>query len=328
MAKSVLITGIAGQDGSYLAELLLSQGYEVHGMVLRVELEEPEHRLYRLTPILERIQLHADSLESHSRVFSLIDAVKPTECYHLAAQSFMSYSIEDAFSTFDTNINGTLHLLSAIQARSPETRFCFAASSEVFGNVRESPQTEQTPFYPRSPYGISKVTGLEIVRNFRKAYGLFACTGILFNHESPRRRAEFVTRKITSAVARIQAGREKVLTLGNLDAQRDWGFAGDTVRAMQLMLQHREPDDFVIATGETHSVREFAELAFRRAGLDAKDHVSVDEKFCRPAEVELLRGDASKARAKLGWVPTVNFEELVHMMVDSDLTAFAEGRLS
>ncbi len=326
MAKSALITGITGQDGSYLAELLLAQGYEVHGMVRRVALETPEHRLYRLLPILDRIHLHAGSLESHPSVFSVIDQVRPTECYHLAAQSFVSYSFEDAFSTFGTNINGTLHLLSAIKDRSPDTRFYFAATSEMFGKVRESPQTELTPFHPRSPYGISKVTGFDIVRNYREAYGMFACSGILFNHESPRRGFEFVTRKITSSVARIKAGREKSVSLGNLDARRDWGFAGDYVRAMKLMLEQESPDDFVIATGQTHSVREFCGAAFSRAGLDYRDHVVVDERFYRPAEVELLRGNSEKARTQLGWSPTVMFEQLVQMMVDSDLAAFAEGR--
>jgi GDPmannose 4,6-dehydratase len=326
MSKSALITGITGQDGSYLAELLLNQGYEVHGMVRRVALEAPEHRLQRLRPILDRITLHAGSLESFASVFSIIDKVKPTECYHLAAQSFVSYSFEDAFSTFDTNINGTLHLLSAIKDRSPSTRLYFAATSEMFGRVRETPQTELTPFHPRSPYGISKVTGFDLVRNFRESYNLFACSGILFNHESPRRGFEFVTRKITSTVARIKAGREKTLALGNLEPRRDWGFAGDYVRAIKLMLEQTEPDDFVIATGETHSVEEFARLAFQRVGLDWREHVVIDQTYYRPAEVALLQGDASKARQKLGWSPTVGFKDLVAMMVDADVASLREGR--
>jgi GDPmannose 4,6-dehydratase len=249
MPKRALITGITGQDGSYLAELLLERGYEVHGMVRRVALEAPEHRLWRLKNVLDRITLHSGSLESYASIFSVVENLKPDECYHLAAQSFVSYSFEDAFSTLDANINGTLHLLSAIKERSPRTRFYFAATSEMFGLVTESPQNEDTPFHPRSPYGISKVAGFHLVRNYREAHGLFACDGILFNHESPRRGFEFVTRKITSAVARIKAGREQQVRLGNLDAQRDWGFAGDYVEAMWMMLQEDEPNDYVIATG-------------------------------------------------------------------------------
>jgi len=325
--KSALITGITGQDGSYLAELLLDKGYEVHGMVRRVALEAPEHRLQRLRRILDRITLHAGSLESHATIFSLIDKLKPTECYHLAAQSFVSYSFEDAFSTFDTNINGTLHLLSAIKDRSPKTRFYFAATSEMFGKASETPQRETTPFHPRSPYGISKVTGFNVVQNFRESYGLFACSGILFNHESPRRGFEFVTRKITSTVARIKKGQETKLYLGNLEPRRDWGFAGEYVRAMVLMLQKDEPDDYVVATGETHSVRDFAQLAFERVGLDWRDHVVIDQKFYRPTEVFALQGDSSKARQRLGWAPTVGFAELVAMMVDADLAAISAGSL-
>jgi GDPmannose 4,6-dehydratase len=326
MPKSALITGITGQDGSYLAELLLAQGYEVHGMVRRVALEAPEHRLHRLRPILDRITLHPGSLESYASVFSIIDKLKPTECYHLAAQSFVNYSFEDAFSTFDTNINGTLHLLSAIQYRSPSTRFYFAATSEMFGKVTMVPQNESTPFHPRSPYGISKVTGFDLVRNFRESYGLFAASGILFNHESPRRGFEFVTRKITSTVARIKAGREKTLALGNLEPRRDWGFAGDYVRAIKLIVEQNEPDDFVIATGQTHSVQDFAARAFARVGLDWREHVVIDKRFYRPAEVALLQGDSSKARKKLGWAPTVGFDELVSMMVDADVEGLREGR--
>ncbi|HEX9296640.1 MAG TPA: GDP-mannose 4,6-dehydratase [Polyangiaceae bacterium] len=326
MSKTALITGITGQDGSYLAELLLDQGYEVHGMVRRVALEAPEYRLHRLRGILDRVTLHAGSLESHASIFSLVDKLKPGECYHLAAQSFVNYSFEDAFSTFDTNINGTLHLLSSIKDRSPGTRFYFAATSEMFGKSSETPQRESTPFHPRSPYGISKVTGFDVVRNFRESYNLFACSGILFNHESPRRGFEFVTRKITSSVARIKAGLQQTVALGNLEPRRDWGFAGDYVRAMKLMLEQQEPDDYVVATGETHSVRDFAELAFARVGLDWKDHVVIDERFYRPAEVAVLQGDSSKARKKLGWTPTVNFKQLVEMMVDADMAGLAEGR--
>ncbi len=327
MTKRALITGITGQDGSYLAEFLLERGYEVHGMVRRVAFEAPQHRLFRLNHIVDRVSLHAASLESYASIFALVERLKPDECYHLAAQSFVSYSFEDAFSTLDTNIDGTLYLLSAIKERSPHTRFYFAATSEMFGLVNESPQNEETPFHPRSPYGISKVAAFHLVRNYREAYGLHATDGILFNHESPRRGFEFVTRKISTAVARIKAGKETELRLGNLDARRDWGFAGDYVRAMWLMLQQDTPDDYVVATNETHSVREFAEIAFARAGLDWSKFVKIDERFYRPAEVSLLRGNYGKARDRLGWQPSVGFKELVEMMVDADLAGIARGQL-
>jgi GDPmannose 4,6-dehydratase len=327
MKKRALITGITGQDGSYLAEFLLEQGYEVHGMVRRVALEAPRHRLWRINHLVDRVTLHAGSLESFASVYSLVEKVQPDECYHLAAQSFVAYSFEDAFSTFATNIDGTLHLLTAIKDRAPKARLYFAATSEMFGLVEESPQNERTRFYPRSPYGISKVAGYHLVRNYREAYGMYACGGILFNHESPRRGFEFVTRKITTAVARIHAGLQKELTLGNLEAQRDWGFAGDYVKAMWMMLQQDEPDEFVVATNDTHSVREFAELAFARVGLDYKNHVVIDERFYRPAEVALLKGDYTLAEKKLGWKPSVTFEELVHMMVDADVENLKNGLL-
>jgi GDPmannose 4,6-dehydratase len=317
--KRALITGITGQDGSYLAELLLDKGYEVHGIVRRVALEDPTHRLWRIRHILDKITLHAASLESYASIFGVVEKVRPDECYHLAAQSFVSYSFEDAFSTINTNINGTLFVLSAIKEKVPECRFYFAASSEMFGKVKESPQNENTIFHPRSPYGISKVAGFDLTRNYRESYDLFACNGILFNHESPRRGFEFVTRKTTSTVARIKLGIENELQLGNMEARRDWGFAGDYVKAMWLMLQQDEPDDFVIATNETHSVKEFVELAFSYAGLDWKDYVVIDKMFYRPAEVHLLIGDYSKGKKKLGWEPTVKFEELVKMMVEADM---------
>jgi GDPmannose 4,6-dehydratase len=282
-------------------------------------LEDPKHRLWRLNHVLDRITLHAASLESYASVFNVVEKVRPDECYHLAAQSFVHYSFEDAFSTINTNINGTLYILSAIHEKAPDCRFYFAGSSEMFGKVRETPQTENTPFHPRSPYGISKVAGFDLTRNYRESYNLFGCNGILFNHESPRRGFEFVTRKITSTVARIKNGSEKELRLGNLDAKRDWGFAGDYVKAMWLMLQQDEPDDYVISTNETHSVKEFCQLAFDHAGLNWKDHVIVDERYYRPAEVQLLQGDYSKSRKILKWEPTVKFEELVRMMVDEDL---------
>lgn len=317
--KRALITGITGQDGSYLAELLLSKGYEVHGIVRRVALEDPEHRLWRIRHISDKVTLHAASLESYASIFNVVEKVRPDECYHLAAQSFVSYSFEDEFSTINTNINGAHFILSAIKEKTPECKLYFAASSEMFGKVKETPQNEDTPFYPRSPYGISKVAGFDLTRNYREAYNLFACNGILFNHESPRRGYEFVTRKISNGVARIKLGLDNELRLGNLEARRDWGFAGDYVKAMWLMLQQDEPDDFVIATNESHSVKEFTELAFSNAGLNWKEYVVVDEKFYRPAEIHILRGDYSKGKMKLGWEPVTRFDELVKMMVEADL---------
>jgi GDPmannose 4,6-dehydratase len=317
--KKALITGITGQDGSYLAELLLSKGYEVHGIVRRVALEDPEHRLWRIRHIGNELFLHAASLESYASVFNVVEKIKPDECYHLAAQSFVSYSFEDEFSTINTNINGTLHILSAIKQKAPQCKLYFAASSEMFGHVRETPQDENTPFHPRSPYGISKVAGFDLTRNYREAYSLFALSGILFNHESPRRGFEFVSRKITDAVAKIKLGLAKELRLGNLEAKRDWGYAGDYTQAMWLMLQQDEPDDYVIATGETHPVKEFVELAFSYVGLNWQDYVVIDKAFYRPAEVYELRGNYAKAKQKLGWKPTVSFKELVEMMLDADL---------
>jgi GDPmannose 4,6-dehydratase len=314
-----LITGITGQDGSYLAELLLAKGYEVAGIVRRVALEDPEHRLWRIKHLLPRLRLEPASLESYPSLVRVVQRVQPDECYHLAAQSFVSYSFEDEFSTINTNINGTHYMLAAVKEAAPRCRFYFAASSEMFGHVREVPQNENTPFHPRSPYGISKVAGFDFTRNYREAYGLFAVSGILFNHESPRRGFEFVTRKITSTVAKIKLGRADKLALGNLDAQRDWGFAGDYVEAMWRMLQRLEPKDYVVATGETHSVREFVQLAFAHVGLDWEKHVVVDKTFFRPSEVNLLLGDARQAERDLGWQPRVRFSELVRMMVDADL---------
>jgi GDPmannose 4,6-dehydratase len=319
MAKKALITGITGQDGSYLAEFLLDKGYEVHGIIRRVAMEDPEHRLCRIKHILDDLILHPGSLESYASIFKIVDEVKPDECYHLAAQSFVSYSFEDEFSTINTNINGTHHVLSAIKEKARQCKFYFAGSSEMFGLVRETPQNENTPFHPRSPYGISKVAGFDLTRNYREAYNLFACSGILFNHESPRRGFEFVTRKISKRVAEIKLGSAKKLVLGNLDAKRDWGYAGDFVGAMWLMLQQEKPDDYVIATGKTHSVKEFVELAFRHVSLDWRDYLDIDERFYRPAEVHLLLGDCSKGKKLLGWEPTVCFEDLVKMMLDADL---------
>lgn len=320
-----LISGITGQDGSYLAEFLLNKGYEVHGIVRRVAFEDVEHRLYRIRHILDKLILHPASLESYASIFNVVEKVKPDECYHLAAQSFVSYSFEDEFSTINTNINGTHYILSAIKQRSPKCRFYFAGSSEMFGRVKETPQNENTLFHPRSPYGISKVAGFDLTRNYREAYGLYATNGILFNHESPRRGFEFVTRKISNAVAKIKLGLVEELRLGNLKAKRDWGFAKDYVEAMWLMLQQGKPDDYVIATGESHSIEEFVELAFNYTGLNWHDYVVIDQKFYRPAEVYELRGDYSKAKKILNWQPRVEFEELVKMMVDADLRA-TEGR--
>lgn len=317
--KRALITGITGQDGSYLAEHLLELGYEVHGVVRRVALEDAQHRLSRIAGVLDRLHLHAASLESFPSLFQVITQVRPDELYHLAAQSFVSYSFDDAFSTFHTNINGTHYVLESVKQSAPGCRVYFAGSSEMFGNAEETPQRETTKFSPRSPYGISKVTGFDLARNYREASGMYVCSGILFNHESPRRGFEFVTRKISSHVARIQRGLARQLPLGNLEARRDWGYAPDYVRAMHAMLQQPTPQDYVVATGETHSVREFCEIAFAHAGLDWREHVVVDQQFYRPAEIHQLIGDASKARRELGWRPSVTFRDLVQMMVDHDL---------
>ena len=320
-----LITGITGQDGSYLAEHLLELGYEVHGIVRRVAFESPERRLGRIMPILDRVTLHAASLESYPSIFQILSRVQFDEVYHLAAQSFVADSFADGFSTMSVNINGTHYVLEAIRTLAPKCRFYFAASSELFGKVHETPQRETTPFHPRNPYGISKVAGFHLARNYREAYGLYCSCGILFNHESPRRGHEFVTRKITSGANRIKRGMAERIALGNLDARRDWGHAADYVRAMHLMLQQPEADDFVIATGETHSVREFCELAFAELGLDYREHVEVDPKFYRPAEVELLQGDSGKARRQFGWAPRYSFRQLVAEMVAADMAALEES---
>ena len=317
--KKALITGIDGQDGSYLTEFLLSKKYEVHGIIRRVALESPEHHLWRIKHLLNKIVLHPGSMESYASIFKIVDKVRPKECYHLAAQSFVSYSFEDEFSTLNTNVNGTHYILSAIKEKAPKCRFYFAGSSEQFGLAKKTPQNEFTPFHPRSPYGISKVAGFDLTRNYRESYGLFACSGLLFNHESPRRGFEFVSMKIARGVAEIKSGLSKKLRLGNLEAKRDWGFSGDYVKAMWLMLQQPKPDDYVIATNETHSVKEFADFAFSYVGLNWKDYVVVDKTLHRPAEVTLLKGDYSKAKKILGWQPTIRFKELVRMMVDAQL---------
>ncbi|MBT4484428.1 MAG: GDP-mannose 4,6-dehydratase [Candidatus Latescibacteria bacterium] len=320
--KKALITGITGQDGSYLAEYLLEKGYEVHGLVRRAAIEDPAHRMSRIYHIVDRLNLHSGLIENYASMYSVIASVKPDELYHLAAQSFVAESFEDSFSTLNVNIFGTLNTLSAIRELAPNCRFYFAGSSEMFGKVAESPQNEHTRFHPRSPYGISKVSGFDLTRNFREAYGLFAISGILFNHESPRRGFEFVTRKISSHAAKIKLGLANELVLGNLDARRDWGHSREYVRMMHAILQLDVPEDFVIATGETHSVREFCELAFSELGLDWEDYVRIEEKFKRPSEVELLVGDSSKAKEKLGWVPEIRFKDLVVEMVRADYERF------
>ena len=317
--KKALITGITGQDGSYLSELLLSRGYEVHGIVRRVALEDPQTRMWRIRHLRDKIHIHSASMESYASLFNIIAELKPDECYHLAAQSYVSYSFEDEFSTINTNLNGTHYVLSAIKHQAPHCRFYFAASSEMFGNARETPQTENTPFSPRSPYGISKMAGFELTRNYREAYGLFSLSGILFNHESPRRGGEFVTRKISSAATRIKLGLADKIRLGNVDAMRDWGHSRDYVQAMWLMLQQEQPEDYVIASGESHSVREFLDIAFHHIGLDYHQYLVTDPEQYRPSEIHILRGDASKARQRLKWLPTVSFRDLVVEMVDRDL---------
>lgn len=321
MSKKVLITGITGQDGSYLAEHLLDLGYEVHGLVRRVALEDPERRFGRIAHILDRVTLHPASLESYPSIFHVISRHDFEECYHLAAQSFVAESFTDGFSTMNTNINGTHYMLAALRELRPQCRFYFAGSSEMFGKVRTTPQNEATPFHPRSPYGISKVAGFHLTMNYRESYGMYSVSGVLFNHEGPRRGFEFVTRKITSTVAQIKLGLAAELRLGNLEAKRDWGHTMDYVRAMHLMLQQQQPDDYVVATGESHSVREFCELAFAEVGLDYRDYVKTDERYYRPAEVDLLIGDATKARQALGWEPRYTFHELVKEMVAADMEA-------
>lgn len=319
--KKALITGITGQDGSYLTEELLERGYEVHGLVRRVALETPERRTDRISHLLDKITLHPASLESYPSIFHIVSRYEFDECYHLAAQSFVAESFADGFSTMNTNINGTHYMLAALRELRPKCRFYFAGSSEMFGKVHEVPQNESTIFHPRSPYGISKVAGFDLTRNYREAYNMFCVNGILFNHEGPRRGFEFVTRKISNTVARIKLGLATELRLGNLDAMRDWGHAKDYVHAMYLMLQQPEPDDYVVATGEAHSVAEFCERAFAEVGLDYRKYVITDERFRRPAEVDQLIGDSSKARKILGWAPKYSFEELVREMVQSDLEA-------
>jgi GDPmannose 4,6-dehydratase len=315
MRKRAIITGITGQDGSYLAELLLERGYEVFGVIRR--LSAPN--VWRIDHLADRITLRPGDLLDQLSLIRLFADVRPDEVYNLAAMSFVPASWDQPMLTGEFNAQGVTRVLEAIRHVDPSIKLYQASSSEMFGKVREVPQTELTPFYPRSPYGVSKVYGHYITVNYRESYGLFACSGILFNHESPRRGLEFVTRKVTDGVARIKLGLAESLSLGNLDAQRDWGFAGDYVRAMWLMLQQERPDDYVIATGESHSVRELVEVAFGHVGLDWQKYVRLDPSLIRPAEVDHLVGDASKARKELGWAPTLDFRGLVEMMVDADM---------
>ncbi len=319
MPGTALITGITGQDGSYLAEFLLARGYRVHGVVRRASTEPTD----RIRHLQDRVVLHQGDLADQASLVRLVQEIRPTELYNLAAQSFVPTSWHQPILTGDITGLGVARTLEAIRLVDPEVRFYQASSSEMFGEVQETPQRETTPLYPRSPYGVAKTYGHYLTINYRESYDLFACSGILFNHESPRRGLEFVTRKITNGVARIKLGIDSELRLGNLQAKRDWGFAGDYVRAMWLMLQQDKPDDFVIGTGETHSVEEFVQIAFEHAGLDWRQYVTIDPKFYRPAEVDLLLGDPTKSREKLGWKPEVGFEELVTMMVDSDLASLS-----
>jgi len=318
--KTALITGITGQDGSYLADLLLEKGYRVIGMVRRTSTVNFD----RISHIQDKIVLAQGDLLDQVSLVDVMKEYRPDEIYNLAAQSFVPTSWRQPVLTGEFTALGVTRMLDAMRMVVPEGRFYQASSSEMFGKVQDVPQTERTPFYPRSPYGVAKVYGHWITVNYRESYGLFACSGILFNHESPRRGLEFVTRKVTHGVARIKLGLAEELPMGNLEAQRDWGFAGDYVRAMWLMLQQDEPEDFVVATGKTHSVRELLDVAFGHLGLDPEDHVRVDERFIRPADVDQLVGDATKARQKLGWAPEVTFEELISMMIKHDL-ALLEG---
>jgi GDPmannose 4,6-dehydratase len=322
MAKRALITGITGQDGSYLAELLLDKGYEVTGMVRRLSASNG----WRIEHLKDRVTLRPGDLLDQLSLVRIIDDVKPDELYNLAAMSFVPASWDQPLLTGEFNSMGVTRLLEAVRQVNPGIRIYQASSSEMYGRVREVPQTEMTPFYPRSPYGVSKVFGHYITVNYRESYGLFAVSGILFNHESPRRGLEFVTRKVTDGVARIKLGLADHLSLGNLDARRDWGFAGDYVRAMWLMLQQDRADDYVIATGVSHSVQQLVELAFAHAGLDWKKHVRTDSALLRPAEVDHLIGDPAKAANELGWKPTVDFSKLVEIMVDADMARLKELR--
>ena len=319
MQKKALITGIAGQDGSYLADLLLSKGYEVHGIVRRIAIEDSAHKLKNISHLNERIKLHVASLDNVLSLIKTIREVMPGECYHLAASSFVSYSFEDEMSILNNNINATHYLLAALKEFTPHCRFYYAGTSEMFGTVDHSPQDERSPFNPRAIYGVSKVAGYHLVKNYRQQYNMFACSGILYNHESPRRGYEFVTRKIISSAVRIKLGLQDFVTLGNLDAHRDWGYAPDYVKAMWLMLQAEAPDDYVVATGETHTVREFVATAFTCVGLDYEKYIRIDPKFFRPGEEVQLCGNPAKIQEKLGWSRTKNLQEVIEEMVANEM---------
>jgi GDPmannose 4,6-dehydratase len=317
--KPALITGITGQDGSYLAELLVSKGYKVHGIVRREALEDPRHRLSNIRHIIDDVTLHVGAIDNHLSIYKIISLVKPEECYHLASSSFVSYNFEDESSLVANNFTATHALLAVLKEIVPECRVYFAGSSEMFGDARASPQDELTPFNPRSVYGISKLAAFHLARNYREHYNIFVSTGILYNHESPRRGYQFVTRKISSTVAKIHLGLTDRLELGNIDALRDWGYAPDYVAAMHAMLQREKPDDFVIATGELHSVKEFLTKAFSVVDLDYQSYTHTNPRHYRPGEVVPLCGDASKARRELNWVPTLSFDKIVEEMVLADI---------
>lgn len=319
MANRALITGISGQDGSYLAELLLSKGYEVHGIVRSVAIEDPEHKLWRIKNILNKLTLHYVRLENFSDLSGVIKRVRPDECYHLGGPSFLSSLVQDEISTLNINVNSTYFLLSILKDVVPKCKFYFACSSEIFGNPETFPQNEDTPFSPLNVYGISKVAGYELTKHFRESQGLYSLSGVLFNHESPRRSLEFVTRKITNTACKIKLGLANELRLGNMEVKRDWGYAPDYVQAMWLMLQQDKAEDYVIATGKNYSVKEFVESAFSYAGLDWNKYVIVDESLYRPQEIHNKLGDYSKAKNKLSWKPRVGFQELIKEMVDADL---------
>jgi len=327
MSKKALITGITGQDGSYLAEYLLSLGYEVHGIVRRVASEYNSWRFSRIKHLFPKIFIHSGSIENYQSLHDIIYDVKPDECYHLAAQSFVANSFDDQHSTLSINTFGTHYIISIIKKIKPECKFYFAASSEMFGKVEETPQNEKTKFHPRSIYGISKLAAYEITRNYREAYNMFACSGIMFNHESPRRGSEFVTRKISIGVAKIKLGLEKKISLGNINARRDWGYALDYVEVMYKMLQNDTPDDFVIGTGKTYSVKDFMKLAFECLDLDYEKYLSIDESLYRPADVESLISDSSKAKMELDWQNKTSFSKLVNIMVRSDYEYFKKNKI-
>ena len=319
MKKRALITGITGQDGSYLAEFLIKKGYDVHGIVRRVALENQNHRLWRIRKIIKKINLHSGSMESYASIFKIFNKVKPHEFYHLAAQSYVDYSFQDEFSTLSSNISSTHYCLAAIKESGLNCRFYFAGSSEMFGKVKEIPQNEKTPFHPRSPYGISKVAGFDLSRNYRESYGLHISSGILFNHESERRGFEFVTRKISQGVAMIKLKKQKYLELGNLKAKRDWGYAPEYVQAMRLMLQQKKPDDYVVGSGESHSIKYFVEKAFDVLGLNYQKYIKINKIYFRPAEVDFLIADYNKIQTKIGWKPKIGIDKLIEKMVINDL---------